>query len=126
MPVRPEERLMIGGMARDDGRLARPVHSDNVYPTRVIHKQFGERLHVVSVPGFAVTFHYASNGFFRHRVSARSGSALGGSKRVTAIDYLARHFRVQRLMNRGGLLAADQAIGKQASDERDTSGDYRC
>jgi hypothetical protein len=50
----------------------------------------------------------------------------GGSKRVTAIDYLARHFRVQRLRNRGGLLAADQAIGKQASDERDTSGDYRC
>jgi len=61
--------------------------------------------------------------FFR---PARSGSALGGSKRVTAIDYLARHFRVQRLRNRGGLLAADQAIGKQASDERDTSGDYRC
>ena len=65
---RPEERLMIGGMARDDGRLARPMHADDVDPVRIIDKQFGQRLHVVSVPGFAVTFHYVSNGFFRRRV----------------------------------------------------------
>jgi hypothetical protein len=59
---------MIGGMARDDGRLARPMHADDVDPVRIIDKQFGPRLHVVSVPGFAVTIHDASNGFFRHRV----------------------------------------------------------
>src|SRR5271166_924408 len=48
---RPEERRMIGGMARDDGQLARPMHADDVDPMRVIDKEFGQRLHVVSVPG---------------------------------------------------------------------------